>query len=292
MTYYKQIQSTVDFIDKNLNSEITLSEIANVSGYSIPHLYRVFKGITGLNIMEYVRKRRLCEACKELNSTDQNILSIAVNYNYESHEAFTRAFYTEYGFLPSSMRNQSEILLFDKLHLLSYMKGEITMNPKIVSRGEMTIISTRRHCTGSVTEKFRKFTEARKELIDKFESISSHKGERFIATYDLSSDEILKSHEAMEYTYYIGVEVEKVIDIPSGMYLRKIKPSKYAVFIYNKKNKTLNDQSIDKHIFDYINGIWLPASGYKLSEDKEGNLLDFEMIYPDSNFVEYYISID
>jgi|LGOV01.1.fsa_nt_gb AraC family transcriptional regulator len=292
MNYFIQIQLAINFIEKNLTNEITLSKVANVSGYSIPHLYRVFKSMTGYNIMEYVRKRRLSEAYRELNLTSQRILSIAVKYNYDSHEAFTRAFNAEYGFSPSSKRKKDEILLFDKLTLLSYLKGEVNMKPKIVSRGLMTIISTKRYVTGSVNEKFRMFSEAKKELVNNLDLIQNRTGNELIATYDLKSDDIFKTHAEMEYIYYIGVEVDKVQDIPHNMYLRKMKPSKYAVFSYNKKTKKLNNQSIDKPIFDYINGVWLPDSGYKLSEDEEGNLLDFELIYPDSDIVEYFISIE
>lgn len=41
---------------------------------------------------EYVRKVILTDTAKELLTTDDNIIDIALNSGYETHEGFTRAF--------------------------------------------------------------------------------------------------------------------------------------------------------------------------------------------------------
>ena len=56
--------------------------------------------------MEYVRKRRLTEAGKALLHSNQRILDIALDWQYDSQEAFTRAFKRAYGVPPGTFRRR------------------------------------------------------------------------------------------------------------------------------------------------------------------------------------------
>src|ERR1700731_2465360 len=85
-------QKALWFIESHLAGELTLDEIAGVAGISRFHLGRAFAAATGLSVMRYVRARRLSEAARALASGAPDILSVALDADYGSHEAFTRAF--------------------------------------------------------------------------------------------------------------------------------------------------------------------------------------------------------
>ncbi|MDU1412681.1 MAG: helix-turn-helix transcriptional regulator [Clostridium sp.] len=117
----KQIQIIVDEIDKcikNYNDEaLTLSFLSRRLGYSEFYTTRKFKEISGMQFRDYLRHRRLAFALKEVRDNEKNILDIAFNYGFSSHEAFTRAFKGAYGITPSEYRkNPTPVILRTKIN--------------------------------------------------------------------------------------------------------------------------------------------------------------------------------
>ena len=55
----KTIQQTLDYIEDNLQTEITAAELAEMAGFSLFHYYRLFQQATGLPVMQYILRRRL-----------------------------------------------------------------------------------------------------------------------------------------------------------------------------------------------------------------------------------------
>lgn len=104
--YYKWVYEAIVHIEANLDEEISLPEVAEKAGYSVFHFGRIFQGVTGETVMDYVRKRRLTEAAKALVQTNRRILDIALDWQYDSHEAFTRAFKRAYGVTPGIFRRR------------------------------------------------------------------------------------------------------------------------------------------------------------------------------------------
>ncbi|MEG2034340.1 MAG: AraC family transcriptional regulator, partial [Janthinobacterium sp.] len=80
------------YIESHYADNISLGDIAHVSGASPCHLTRAFGLATGHSVMRYVRARRLSEAALALAQGAQDILAVALQAGYSSHEAFTRAF--------------------------------------------------------------------------------------------------------------------------------------------------------------------------------------------------------
>ncbi len=106
--WYRNVQKIVDEIDiciKGKNDEmITLRYLAQKLGYSEFYVSRKFKEISGMQLRDYLRYRKLAFALKEIRDTGAGILDIALNYGFSSHEAFTRAFKDTYGITPSEYR--------------------------------------------------------------------------------------------------------------------------------------------------------------------------------------------
>lgn len=104
----RQIQTIVDEIDrciKNYQDEaLTLRALSQRLGYSECYTARKFKEISGMRFRDYLRRRKLAFALKEVRDSGKSILDIAVDYGFSSHEAFTRAFKGTYGVAPSEYR--------------------------------------------------------------------------------------------------------------------------------------------------------------------------------------------
>jgi AraC family transcriptional regulator len=111
------------YIESHFAGEISLDQIASVGGVSRFHMSRAFGTATGQSVMRYVRGRRLSEAARALANGAPDILSVALDAGYGSHEAFTRAFRDQFGMTPETVRAQRSI---DNLALVT----PIRMDPK------------------------------------------------------------------------------------------------------------------------------------------------------------------
>jgi AraC family transcriptional regulator len=119
------------FIETHFSSEITLDEIASIAGVSRYHMTRAFGDSTGYSIMRYVRGRRLTEAARTLAGGARDILAVALDAGYGSHEAFTRVFHEQFGLTPEAIRQQGH---HDNVNLLEPIKMEemLRTSPPVV----------------------------------------------------------------------------------------------------------------------------------------------------------------
>ena len=109
MSYIYSLEKALNYIEEHLYEDVDLSSIAKEAGYSLYHFHRIFKSVVGDSIKDYIRKRRITEAAKELVYTNNPIVDIGVKYGYESREAFSRAFEKIYGRNPSEVRKNKSL---------------------------------------------------------------------------------------------------------------------------------------------------------------------------------------
>jgi AraC-like DNA-binding protein len=96
----KAVQLLQEYMEMNLNQEITLKRLADVAGYSPWYITRVFKEATGKTPFDYLRGLRLSKAALLLRDSEMKILDVALDFVFDSHEGFTRAFSKEFGVSP------------------------------------------------------------------------------------------------------------------------------------------------------------------------------------------------
>src|SRR5262252_6879844 len=114
------------FIESHYAQDIALEAIAAAGGVSRYYLSRAFGYSTGHSIMRYVRARRLTEAARALVNGAPDILTVALDAGYGSHEAFTRAFRDQFGLTPEQIRAQGHL---SNLQLVAPLRIEETLPP-------------------------------------------------------------------------------------------------------------------------------------------------------------------
>lgn len=119
--WQRQIQIIVDEIDecikRHSDEALTLRSLSRRLGYSEFHFTRKFREISGMPFKDYLRRRRLTFALKEVRDSKRVILDIALDYGFSSHEAFTRAFKQAYGITPGEYRkNPVPLVLRTKIN--------------------------------------------------------------------------------------------------------------------------------------------------------------------------------
>lgn len=109
------------WIEEHLGRVIHLEELAAYSGYSLWHMQKIFKEVTGTSLGKYIRQRRLAGAIHLLRTSDRSIFDIALDFGFGSQSHFTYMFRKEYGITPFDFRQNQNIELETKqpLHLQS-----------------------------------------------------------------------------------------------------------------------------------------------------------------------------
>jgi AraC family transcriptional regulator len=102
--YLDCFQRAVEYIETHLTEPITFETISNTAYLSGFHFSRVFHLYLGETLSSYVRKRRLTEAADNLIHTELPILEIALKFQFESQEAFTRSFKRQFHLTPAKYR--------------------------------------------------------------------------------------------------------------------------------------------------------------------------------------------
>lgn len=103
------IDRTIWLIEARAGQPLGLDELAEHAGVSRSHLSRIFPVATGYPLFGYLRARRLSEAAKALVGGAADILSVALDAGYGSHEAFTRAFRDHFGLTPDDLRRRGTL---------------------------------------------------------------------------------------------------------------------------------------------------------------------------------------
>ncbi|MBC2723837.1 AraC family transcriptional regulator [Desulfosporosinus sp.] len=107
------VQKMQDYIEDHIYEEITLKQLSDVAGYSSWHTARIFKDLTGRTPFDYIRALRLTRAALVLRDEKRKIIDVALDFVFDSHEGFTRAFSKEFGLAPKRYsQNTPPIQLF------------------------------------------------------------------------------------------------------------------------------------------------------------------------------------
>jgi AraC-like DNA-binding protein len=94
------------FIDQNLSEPLPLSLVARQAGLSESHFCRIFREGTGLTLTDYINRRRIQWAKRELLKSETRISEIAFLIGYQSLSQFNRSFSRVTGRSPSRFRSE------------------------------------------------------------------------------------------------------------------------------------------------------------------------------------------
>ncbi len=100
----QKLKDVLSYIRKNIDKNITLEELAQVSGMSPRYFCRVFKSMTGRTPIEYVNYYRIETASQMLITTGESVTDIALNCGFNDMSYFSKMFKKLKGISPSKFR--------------------------------------------------------------------------------------------------------------------------------------------------------------------------------------------
>jgi AraC family transcriptional regulator len=245
-------QKALWFIESHLADALTLDEIAGVAGISRFHMVRAFAAATGLSVMRYVRARRLSEAARALAAGAPDILKLALDADYGSHEAFTRAFRDHFGMTPEAVR-AATCLDHLKLQEPIQMDSTLTDNlqaPRFETSKPLLVAGIgeryNHESAAGIPGQWQRFQQAVDDIPGRIGKIA----------YGVCCN----GDDAGNFDYIAGVEVSDFSDLPRQFAKVRIPEQRYAVFTHREHISTI------RRTVNTIWNHWLPASGLKASD--------------------------
>ena len=240
------------YIESHLAEALNLDDISGVAGISRFHMVRAFGAATGLSVMRYVRARRLTEAARSLAGGAPDILSLALEADYGSHEAFTRAFRDQFGTTPEAVRAATCTghLKLQEPILMDSTLSDTLAPPRFETAKAFLVagISERISCDNGaiIPGMWHRFNQ---EVAD----IPARVG-------NVAYGVCCNGDDAGNFDYIAGVEVGDYSDLPRRFGRIRIPEQRYAVFTHTDHVASI------RRTVNTIWNQWLPASGLKAAD--------------------------
>jgi AraC family transcriptional regulator len=211
------------------------------------HLAHAFGEATGLSVIEYRRARRLTEAAYALAAGASDILGVALDSGYASHEAFSRAFKAQFGKTPEEVRKSESIAglkLVDAIrHLES--KAMTLREPRIETVGELKFVGLSEHvpygAMQNIAGQWLRFMQ------NHYGEIENRLPEPPVGVTTASDD------AGIQYACAAGVGAFG--KLPNGLIAITLAPATYAVFAHDGHVTEI------RHTYEAIWNDWFPKSG-------------------------------
>lgn len=241
------ISKVQKYISNNITENITLSKLAQVANYSIPQLERLFKDTLGVTPFTYIRKLRLTAAAKVLRDNNIKVVDTALDFLFDSHEGFTRAFSKEFGISPLKYKKKpiplKYFIAYDVIARKSFNKTKenedmktVTVFTQVIEREERKAIIKR----GVKAKDY--FAYCEEVGCDVWGVLSSIKEGKFEpAGFWLPKNMVLEG--TSEYVQGVEVPMDYCGVVPQGYDLITLPACKFMVF---------NSEEFDDEVFEEI----------------------------------------
>jgi AraC family transcriptional regulator len=243
-----QIARALDFVEENLQAPIGVADMAAAAGYSLYYFCRSFHQATHHTAYDYLVRRRLAQAARDLIHTDRAILDIALDYQFNSPETFARAFRRVFDTPPSQWRKEGHLdrwRLMPRLtlaHLEHLARGShlwpiVEDRPALRVAGLMTLVEAGADRPGVLWDLLARCLEPVEPV------------ERYgIAHYP-------EGGMQQGWLYLAGVVLAARAMADTALVVQDLPAQRYACFVHKGSIQNLG------LTLDYVFGTWLPQSG-------------------------------
>ena len=241
------VERALWFIESHFADEITLGAVANRGGVSRYHMTRAFGEATGHSLMRYVRGRRLTEAARSLAKGAPDILAVALEVGYGSHEAFTRAFRDQFGLTPEAVRSQGHVGNIKLLEPISMQDtSAVTFDPpRFEDRSVLLVAGLGGRYTCETTA----------GIPSQWQRFLPHMG-NVPGQVGMTAFGVCCNHDDEgNFDYVSGVEVSEFSHLPKNFSRVRIGAQTYAVFLHRDHISSI------RSTWNAIWNAWLPESG-------------------------------
>lgn len=109
---HQTVNKVILYINDEIETDLTVEDIAKQFAISTSHLSRIFREHTGVTLVEYLNIRKVEECQYFLRTTNKSISDISDSFHFCNQSYFTRIFKKYTGLTPKQYRDKQEIPSF------------------------------------------------------------------------------------------------------------------------------------------------------------------------------------
>ncbi len=270
MDWLNCMNSAMDYIEGNLRGEIHYDKAAQLACCSTYHFQRMFSFITGVPLSEYIRRRRLTLAAFDLQQSKAKVIDVALEFGYESPEAFSRAFKSMHGVSPASARDKGIALkAYPRMSFHISIKGDTEMNYRIEEKEAFEVFGVYGVVSASMEQAFIDVPAFCRKCdddgsVDRMNAVLGR-------SHDTCLHAALYDHTDSGFKYMICYNVPKNCEIPEEFTRLQIPELTWAIF----QVPDCEMQDMWRRIYSE----WFPTSDYEQAPNPS-----FEMYYGTAKF--------
>ena len=189
----RELNQVVQLIEDNVREVINLDEWFESNRVDAYNFKIVFFHLTGLSLNEYIRKRRLYHAHHALQN-GASVTEVAYAFQYQSLDGFTRAFKSEYAYLPSVVHTLNKTLVVPPFQFNIEVKGGQKMDYKIVALPKFNFVGV----SARVPMQFEGVNTA---IVELAQSITQEQGQELHRVRNMELKEILNISYEADYEF-------------------------------------------------------------------------------------------
>ena len=229
--HIEAVQRMQDYIETNLDKNITTADLANASRYSPWYSYRIFVELLHMTPAVYIRRLRLSKSALRLRDEKVKIIDVALDSGFESVDGYQRAFYKEFGCNPYEYSIRPTPIYLFKPYGIKYanrkeskeMSEVKSVFVQVIEKPERKVIIKRGK---EATEYFKYSEEVGCDVWGLLCSMKSICGEPVCLW--LPSQHILP--DTSEYVQGVEVSTDYSGQIPDGFDVVELPKCKYLMF--------------------------------------------------------------
>ncbi|MCG8502817.1 MAG: AraC family transcriptional regulator [Firmicutes bacterium] len=144
MEWLKRLSCAIEYMENNLDGDISYDEAAKIACCSTYYFQRMFSYVAGMTLSDYIRRRRMTKAAFELQTSDAKVMDIGSKYGYVSPTSFNRAFQAVHGVAPSVARTEGTLLnAYPPIGFSISVTNVKSMRYRIETKGPMRVVGIR-----------------------------------------------------------------------------------------------------------------------------------------------------
>ncbi|MFD8702658.1 GyrI-like domain-containing protein [Kitasatospora sp. NPDC059648] len=228
----EHLNRAMEDIERNLEREIDVAELARTAMTSEYHFRRLFSMLAGMPLSEYVRRRRLTVAGAEVLDGGRTLLDIAVRYGYTSGEAFARAFRSMHGVGPGEARRDGAVLVSQpRMSFRLIVEGSSSMEYRIIERPAFRIVGRKARVPLIYLGVNPHIAEFVKGLgAETVERITALSGKDPLGIVSVTDDFSPNREEGSELDYWHAVVAREDAVVPDDLDVLHVPAGMWAVF--------------------------------------------------------------
>lgn len=267
------IQQAIHYMEEHICEDLRFTDVAKHVHMSSYQFHRTFRFLAGMTANEYIRKRRLSLAARELQTTKCSVIDVAYKYGYESPESFSKAFLRFHGVTPKQAKQKgTKLHLFNPLVIKIILEGGSVMDYRIEHRQKQQFLALVRDFPNEITN------DDQDHSIPDFWSECSGKNLigpmqqlRVVGKRDLYVLCAPVRDSETHFRYGIGILVDGDTDVTrleyfteNGYTIWETDPADYAVFQCFGPNGDCLGETWSKFFKEFV-----PQTGYEQTDDAD-----------------------